>query len=94
MKYKTEEMLSFKKMMSLRKNNSNELIKDFIGYDPEKICLENIRRAEQRWTDIKSHNQCNDEPIKYTRRTSNTFINGIIIFCILSVISQHNYNTK
>ena len=26
--------------MSLRKTTSNELIKDLIGYDPEKLCLE------------------------------------------------------
>ena len=59
-------MQSFKKLMSLRKATSNELLKDLIGYDTEKLCLENIRRAEQRWTEIKSHiNQNNDEPIKY-----------------------------
>ena len=34
--------------MNLRKTTSNELIKDLIGYYPEKICLENIKRAEQR----------------------------------------------
>ena len=34
--------------MSLRKNTSNELIKNLIGNDPEKLILENIRRAEQR----------------------------------------------
>ena len=46
-------MQSFKKLMSLRKTTSNELIKDLIGYDQEKLCLENIRRAEQRWTEEK-----------------------------------------
>ena len=40
-KYIAEEMQSFKKLISLRKTN-DQLIKDFIGYDPEKLCLENI----------------------------------------------------
>ena len=40
---------------SLRKTTSNELIKDLISYDPEKLCLENIRKAEQGWTGRKSH---------------------------------------
>ena len=26
-----------------------------IGYDPKKLCLENIRRAKQRSTERKSH---------------------------------------
>ena len=67
-------MQSFKKLMSFRKTTSNEFIK---GYDPEKLSLENIRRAEQKLTERKSHvnqrkshvkNQSNDEPIKYRRQ--------------------------
>ena len=45
-------MQSFKKLMSIRKT-SNELIEDLIGHDPEKLCLENIRKAEQRLTERK-----------------------------------------
>ena len=37
MKCITEEMKSLKKLMSLRKATSNELIKDLIGYDPETM---------------------------------------------------------
>ena len=48
-KYIVEVMQSFKKLMSLRKIISNELIKALIGYDLEKICSENIRRAERRY---------------------------------------------
>ena len=37
--------------------------------------LENIRKAEQRWTEKNIHiNQSNDEPIKYKRQTNNTLI--------------------
>ena len=49
--------------MNLRKTTSNELIKKLIGYDPEKLCLETIGKAEQRWTERKNPiNQSNDEP--------------------------------
>ena len=35
----------------------------------------NIRKAEQRWIERKNHNnQSDDEPIKYRKQTSNTFI--------------------
>ena len=82
-------MQSFKK---IDETTSNELIKDLIGHDPEKLCLENIRRAEQRWAERKSHiNQNNDEPIKYRRQTSNSFITWnmlwYIICCFLSARS-------
>ena len=93
-KYIAEEMQSFKKLMSLRKTTSNELIKDLIGYDPEKLCLENIRRAEQRWTERKSHvNQNNDETIKYRRQTSNTFITWNMLWhnnLLFSKCENHN----
>ena len=46
-KYIAEEMQLFKKVMSLRKTTFNELITDLIGYDQEKLCLENIIKAEQ-----------------------------------------------
>ena len=36
--------------MSLRKTTSNDLIINLIGYDPE-----NIKRAEQRWTERKNN---------------------------------------
>ena len=41
-------MQSFKKLVSLRKTTSIELIKDLIGCDPEKLCIEIIRGPEQR----------------------------------------------
>ena len=59
-------MQLFKKLMTFRKTTSNELTKNLIGYDTEKLYLENIRRAEQRWTKRKIHiNQSNDETLKY-----------------------------
>ena len=37
--------------------------------DREKLCHENIKRAEQRWTQRKSHiNQSNNEPIKFRKQ--------------------------
>ena len=32
--------------MSPRKTTFNELIKDLIGHDPEKLCRENIRKSD------------------------------------------------
>ena len=89
-------MKSFKKLTSLRKTTSNELIKDLIRYDPEKLCLENIRRAEQRLTERKSHiNQSNDEPIKYIRQTSHTFITWNMLWYNNLLFSKcENHNTK
>ena len=46
-------MQLFKKLMTLRKTTSNELTKNLVGYDTEKRYIENIRRAEQRWTKRK-----------------------------------------
>ena len=46
---KLKNIAIIQKLMSLKKTTFNELIKVLIGYDPEKLCLENIRKAEQRW---------------------------------------------
>ena len=77
--------------MRFRKTTSNELIKDLIGYDSEKLYLENIRRAEQRWTERKSHiikvmmDLLNIED-KRVVLSSHGICYGIIILCFLSVI--------
>ena len=60
----------------------------------EKLSLENIRRAEQRWTERKNHiNQSNDEPMEYKRQTSNTFITWNILWynnLLFSKCENHN----
>ena len=38
---------SFKALINLRKTTSDELIKELIGHDAEKLCLEIIRRADK-----------------------------------------------
>ena len=43
--------------MSLSITTSNELIENLIGYDPDKLCLEIIRRADLR---------CNIKEKKYS----------------------------
>ena len=40
-------MQSFKKPMNLRKTTTNELIKELIGYDPEKFCLEHQKQLNK-----------------------------------------------
>ena len=74
---------------------SNELIKDLISYDPEKLFLENIRRAEQRWIERKSYiSQSNEEPVKTEHKpvilSLYGICYGITIFCFLSL----RFNTK
>ena len=39
--------------MNLKKSTSNQLIKGLIGYDPEKLCEETIRRADTKWIERK-----------------------------------------
>ena len=61
--------------MSLKKTTSNELIKDLIGYDPENYGQKILEELNKDGQKEKSHrNQNNDEPIKYRRQNSNTFI--------------------
>ena len=54
--YIAEELQSFKKLMSLRRSTSNQLIRNLIGYDPEKLCQEIIRRADAKWSERKGPN--------------------------------------
>ena len=72
--YLTEELKSFKQLMSLRKSTSDELIKNLIGYDPEKLCQDIIRRADAKWNQIKGIPSVIEAPINYRRQTNNILI--------------------
>ena len=79
--------------MSLRNINSNEIIKELISYDPEKLLLENIRRGEKRWTERKvistkvMMNLLNteDKPVILSLHGICYDIYNVIIFCFLNV---------
>jgi hypothetical protein len=75
-KYLSAEIQSFKKMMSLRISTSGEVIKNLIGYDPEKLCSEIIRRADAKWTERKAKDaRCAIEsPIAYRRKTDSILV--------------------
>jgi hypothetical protein len=72
--YLSEEMKSFKNLMSLRKSASNELIKHLIGYDPEIFCQEIIRRADTKWTERKGIPNVPEAPINYKIKSDNILI--------------------
>ena len=67
-------MKSFKNLMSLRKSTSNDLIKNLIGYDPEKLCEEIIRRADTKWTERKGVPSVSQAPINYRIKSDNILI--------------------
>ena len=69
--------------MSLRKTTFNEIIKDLIGYDPEKLLLENIKRAEKM--DRKKKSCLFNIGDKLVILSSHGICYGIIIFCFLIV---------
>jgi len=72
--YLAEEFQSFKKLMSLRKTTSNQLIRNLIGYDPEKLCLDIIRRADAKWNERKGVPSVTEQPIIYRRKTHNILL--------------------
>ena len=47
------------------------MIKDLIGYDPDRLCLEFIRRADNKWNERKGNFSQQPEPFSYRRKTSN-----------------------
>jgi len=96
-KYLAEELRSFKKLMSLRITTSNELIKDLIGYEPNKLCSEIIRRAERRWNERKgitvaTADHKSEEKVQYRRETSNLLVTWDMLWCnnlLFSKCKQH-----
>ena len=72
--YIAEELQSFKKLMSLRRSTSNQLIRNLIGYDPEKLCQEIIRRADAKWSERKGETNITEGPITYRRKSDNILI--------------------
>ena len=60
--------------MSLRKRASDELIKNLIGYDPENLCQDIIRRADAKWNQRKGIPSVIEAPINYRRKTNNILI--------------------
>jgi len=72
--YLAEELQSFKKLMSLRRSTSNLLIKNLIGYDPEKLCLEIIRKADSKWIERKGAQIPRETPINFRIKSDNILI--------------------
>ncbi len=93
-RYLTEELKSVKVLMGLRTTTSNELVKDLIGYNPDKLCSEIIRRAKNKWK--KRKGGINDEPdvrSDYRRKTNNILLTWNMIWCnnlLFTRCKQHN----
>ncbi len=93
-RYLTEELKSVKALMGLRTTTSSELVKNLIGYDPDKLCSEIIRRAINKWTKRKGGTL--DEPnvrTDYRRKTSNILLTWSMIWCnnlLFTRCKQHN----
>ena len=87
--YMVAELQSFKKLMSLRNTTSNELIKDLIGYDPDKLASKIIRLAELRWNERNGivYQEENME-INYRRKTSNLLVTWNMLWCNNSFFSK------
>jgi len=94
-RYLTGEFQSFKKLMSLRATTSNELIRDLIGYDPEKLCSEIIRKAKVRWNMRKGGiaNREHGDKIDFRRETNSLLITWSMLWCnnfLYSKCKQHH----
>jgi hypothetical protein len=94
-RYLTEELKSVKALMGLRTTTSSELVKNLIGYDPDKLCSEIIRRAIIKWT--KRKGGIHDEPnvrTDYRRKTSNILLTWSMIWCRTSYSPDASNITK
>jgi len=80
--------------MSLRATIPNEIIKDLIGYDPDRLCSETIRRAKTKWNDrLGIKNLVEVKKPEYRRKTSSLLITWNILWCynlLFSKCKQHN----
>lgn len=59
-KYYTEDFKTSNTIIGPRSTTSHELIKDFIGFNPE-VCQELIKRANVRWINVKRSWQRNQQ---------------------------------
>jgi len=82
--------------MGLRTTTPNELVKNLIGYDPDKLCSEIIRRAIIKWTKMKGG--IHDEPnvrTDYRRKTSsNILLTWSMIWCNNLLFTKCRQNNK
>ena len=60
--------------MRLRKTTSNQLIRNLIGYDPDKLCQDIIRRADAKWNHRKGVPSVVEVPINYRKTSDNILI--------------------
>ena len=60
--------------MSLKKTTSNELIRNLIGYDPDKLCQDIIRRADTKWNQRKGVPSAAEASINYRRKSDNILV--------------------